>query len=146
MNTTFIIKLVHVLGVVFFAGGSMILSRVIASSKKESDEFKQALAKIVLRIYKIAVLPLMIVTVVTGFYMAVNLGSFKDPTHWIHIKLLFVLVLVAIDQMFFALLRKTAAGEIREKWAIYNMVHGMTGLAFLAILICVFVVRYSGGA
>ena len=146
MNELFLLKLFHVLSVVMFAGGTLILSRVIASSKKGSDEFKQTVSGVVLRIYKIAVLPLGVVLVATGLRMVMlNPGLMAADTAgpWLHIKLTLVLILIVADQIFFGMLRKAARGEIPENWGRFNMVHGISGLAFIGILVCVYILRYT---
>ena len=137
------LKFFHVLALVLFVGGDLFLSRTIAYAKKESNEFKTTLARYLVRAHTFLVIPALVIALGTGMALASKMEYFANMGEqaWLHMKLALVAVMIVVDAIFAGKLRKVAAGEVPEKFAIFNALHGINGLCFILILYAVVIYR-----
>lgn len=131
---------VHLLGVIFWMGGLLILSRMLGYHVKEELAVQTRLSAIEKRLYWGALMPGLILTLGTGVWLLLERPELlKNPGF--HIKLTLVVVGIAaqfVIQRFIASLRdeprKGGAGR-------YKAVHAVLGVVLIGILVSIFVVR-----
>ena len=58
------------------------------------------------------------------------------------VKLLLLTIMIVVDAIFAGKVNKIAKGEVPEKFAIFNALHGINGLCFIAILFMMYVGRH----
>ena len=87
----------HLIGLVFWLGSLLVVTRVLAIHVDEhSAEARAALTRVESKLLKGFAHPGAAIMVITGFLLVA-----EDPTylreHWLHAKLLLVIILVALD-------------------------------------------------
>lgn len=133
----------HILGITFWMGGLLILSRVLGYHVREELAVQARLSHIERRLYFGAVLPGLLIVVGTGVAMLMTATAMpplmKNPGF--HIKLTLVIVAIVVQfvvQRFIGGLRdeprKSGGGK-------YKAVHGVLGLLLVGILVSVYVVK-----
>ena len=133
----------HIIGIIVWMGGLATLSRLLGHhASLESAEARAALVTFERRSYLAAVLPAFLVTLGTGLamLMANGFGHYlKADGPWggtFHAKLTLVVGLIVADQLVFAKMRKLHRDDQGSR-AFFMAVHGITGLAFMIIVILV---------
>ena len=69
---------------------------VVFRLKLKSAEEVSGIRKIQTRVHKFIYYPIFVVTVLSGFYLALQTDVFSKNQHWIHWKLLLLLVLAGL--------------------------------------------------
>lgn len=131
---------VHLLGIIFWMGGLLILSRMLGYHVKEELAVQTRLSAIEKRLYFGAVMPGLVLVLVTGIWMFIERPELlKNPGFHMKLGLVFVgIVAQFVMQRFIGSLRdeprKAPAGR-------YKALHAALGLVLIGILIAIFVVR-----
>lgn len=131
---------VHLLGVIFWMGGLLILSRMLGYHVKEELAVQTRLSAIEKRLYFGALMPGLVLVLVTGVWMLVEMPELLKNAGF-HIKL--TLVLVGIVAQF---VMQKFLGSLRDEprkvgGGRYKILHSVLGLVLIGILVSVFVVR-----
>ncbi len=142
----FVLKWIHVLGIVIYAGGFLALTRLMGHAVRfESEESRRDAFRIFKRMHKFVDWGGLFLTVGAGLWLLVwnplSKSYMGHESGYFHMKLTFVLILIVTDVIFsrrlFAL---TAEGE-QPKAAFFRIIHGVSALMVLLTLLAVFVVR-----
>lgn len=130
--------LVHVLGIVMWVGGLMITTQVLMQQAQEaSKEAREALARVEGKLRKGMSNPGAVLTVLSGVALVALNPSYYLHARWLHVKLAFVLLLLALHWVTVARARAFHAGRVALTRADWLRVHIFIALCFLSILICV---------
>ena len=121
----------HLIGIVFWAGGLVLLARMLALTSGSGD----AAAKAVGRLWKGYVVPGSIVALATGVYQLMVKGlGFYFAQGWFHGKVTAVLVLLAVTVVTGFEVGKAAKGGVPNAKKL-NAMHGIAALLFVVIVI-----------
>ncbi|GMV38360.1 MAG: hypothetical protein AMXMBFR64_00760 [Myxococcales bacterium] len=130
---------VHLLGVIFWMGSLLILSRMLGYHVKEELAVQTRLSAIERRLYFGALLPGLVLALGTGTWMLIDDPALlKNPGF--HMKLTLVVVGIAaqlVMQRFMGSLRDEPR---KEGGARYKIVHAVLGLVLVGVLVSVLVV------
>ena len=133
----------HLIGLVFWVGSLLVVTHVLAMHSEEtSPEAQASLAALETKLLRGLAHPGAAIMVITGFIL---IGH--DPNllkeHWLHAKLLFVVILIVLDLRlaFRARAFQEKNADLTRKECM--MFHGAIALVFTAILILVLVKPFS---
>jgi putative membrane protein len=130
----------HLLGIIFWMGGLLILSRMLGYHAREELAVQSRLSHVEKRLYWGAVVPGLVIVLVTGIWMLVeNMTLMKNPGF--HIKLTLVVVGIGVQfvvQKFIAGLRDEPK---KSRGGKYKAVHGVLGLVLIGVLVSIYVVK-----
>lgn len=133
----------HLVGLVMWLGGLMTLGRLLGHhASLTSKEARDALVSFERKSYFAAVLPGFLLALVTGVALIVMKGPalyFAPQSGWgltFHIKMTLVLVLIVIDQLIAAKMRKLHAEDSGNR-GFFMATHGVVGLLLIGIVFLV---------
>jgi putative membrane protein len=129
----------HIIGLVFWVGSLLVVTHVLAMHAEEtSPEARTTLGHLESKLLKGLTHPGAAIMVITGFILVS-----QDPTylreHWLHAKLLLVVVLVVLDLRVTFRARAFQEGSIKLSRGECMGLHGAIALVFTAIVILVLV-------
>jgi protoporphyrinogen IX oxidase len=129
----------HILGLVFWLGSLLVVTRVLAIHTEETaPEARAALGRLESKLLKGFTHPGAAIMVITGFILVA-----QDPNylreHWLHAKLLLVVILVVLDLRVTFRAKAFREGTIELSRGECMGLHGAIALVFLAIVILVLV-------
>jgi putative membrane protein len=129
----------HILGLVFWLGSLLVVTRVLAIHTEEtSPEARAALGRLESKLLKGFTHPGAAVMVITGFILiAQDPGYLRE--HWLHAKLLLVVILIVLDLRVTFRAKAFQEGTIELSRGECMGLHGAIALVFLAIVILVLV-------
>ena len=133
------IKALHVLAVISWMAGLFYLPRLfvyhvgVARGSEASETFKVMER----RLLKAIMNPAMIVTWITGLYVAYAFGYFKDP--WLHAKLTLVLLLSGFHGYLVGRVRAFAEDRNEKSGRFYRIINEVPTLLLIGIVILVVV-------
>jgi len=128
----------HILGIVFWIGGLLIVTQVLAMhATEESPEGRRAFERLEVKLLRGAAHPGAAITVIAGIVVLVLQPNFLRE-HWLHAKLLLVLVMIVLDLMVYFRAKHLNMGE-RIPRGQFMMLHGAVSLVFLGILVLVMI-------
>lgn len=129
----------HVIGIVFWMGGLLVVTQVLASHIREtSPEARQALARLEQKLLKGVAHPGAAITVLAGIGVLVLQPDYLSQG-WLHIKLLLVAILIVLDLVVTFRIRAYQAGRIEMPARQAKLFHAATALLFVAIVILVMI-------
>ncbi len=129
----------HIIGLVFWLGSLLVVTQILAIHTEEtSSETRATLGRLESKLLRGLAHPGAAIMVVTGFILVT-----QDPNylreHWLHAKLLLVVILVALDLRLTFRARSFQEGNIELSRRECMIMHGAISLVFLAILILVLI-------
>ena len=129
----------HIIGLVFWLGSLLVVTQILAIHTEEtSPETRDTLGRLESKLLKGLAHPGAAIMVITGFLLVS-----EDPNylreHWLHAKLLLVVVLVALDLRLTFRARAFQEGKIELSRRECMVLHGAISLVFLVILILVLI-------
>jgi len=128
----------HIFGVVFWIGGLLIVTQVLAMhSTEESPEGRRSFERMEVKLLNGAAHPGAAITIVAGIAVLTFQPNFLRQ-HWLHAKLLLVVVLIVLDVLVYVRARQLNMG-VAIKRSQFMMLHGAISLIFLAILVLVMI-------
>ena len=131
--------IVHVIGLVFWVGSLLVATHTLAvHTETESREAREALSRLETKLLRGLAHPGAAIMVITGVILLVLVPSFLHQ-HWLQIKLLLVLILVALDLRVTFRARAFQEGKIQMTRGECMALHGGIALVFTLILILVFI-------
>lgn len=130
--------LFHIFGFVFWISGLLIVTQVLAMhSTEESMEGRRAFERLEVKLLKGAAHPGAAITVVAGSAILTLQPSYLYQ-HWLHAKLLLVLILIFLDVVVYLRAKQLNMGEKIAR-SHFMMLHGAISLVFLGILVLVMI-------
>jgi putative membrane protein len=129
----------HIIGLVFWLGSLLVVTQILALHTEEtSPETRLTLGRLESKLLKGLAHPGAAIMVITGFLLVS-----EDPLylreHWLHAKLVLVVILVALDLRLTFRARAFQDGKIELSRRECVFLHGAISLVFLAILILVLI-------
>ncbi len=123
----------HLIALVGWVGGLLILTRVIQQAVKLGANLK-VLAPISKRIYYGWILPGFALSLITGLYQLIRGGAaFYMKQGWFHGKLTLVILLVIVTFMLMPVIKGLEAGRVPTSGKMMTL-HGLTGLILILIV------------
>jgi putative membrane protein len=127
----------HIIGLVFWLGSLLVVTQILALHTEEtSPEARATLGRLESKLLKGLAHPGAAIMVITGFLLVS-----EDPNylreHWLHAKLLLVVILIALDLRLTFRARAFQEGSIELSRRECMVLHGAISLVFLTILILV---------
>jgi putative membrane protein len=127
----------HIMGLVFWVGSLLVVTHILAVHTDEtSPEIRATLGRLETRLFKGLTHPGAALMVITGTLLVA-----QDPEylreHWLHAKLLLVLVLIVLDLRLYLRTVAFQAGKIELTRGECMTMHGAIALVFSCILILV---------
>jgi len=129
----------HIVGLVFWLGSLLVVTQILALHTEEpSPETCETLGRLESKLLKGLAHPGAAIMVITGFLLVS-----EDPNylreHWLHAKLLLVVVLIVLDLRLTFRARAFQEGKIELSRRECMALHGAISLVFFAILILVLI-------
>jgi protoporphyrinogen IX oxidase len=129
----------HVVGFVFWMGGLMVATQVMAAESVEaSAEARRALERLERVLFKGVAHPGAAITVIAGITVVAIQPAYLYQ-HWLHAKLTLVAVLIALDLMAWLRAREFHQGVRPLKRSFCKAIHGAIAATFLGIVILVMI-------
>lgn len=138
-----VVLMFHVLGMVLWMGGLMNLTRMVSFHVGEEPEVQKRLHYIENRIFKFVTLPGLGISLVSGLYMLSNNMGYYMKQPWMHGKLLFVVIMLAITAVLQGKLNELATNHEKQSAKSFKIAHGLTGLMLILILAFVIIKPFA---
>ena len=131
---------VHIFGILFWVGGLLVTSMALTRHTQETSvEGKQALARLE-RIYLRGLADVgALITILAGVSLILTKPSYYLHAPWLHLKFLFVLLLIGLHGMVAVRAKRFATGRITMQRSEARTLVAATLLIFLSILIATLV-------
>jgi putative membrane protein len=127
----------HLMGLVFWLGSLLVVTRVLAIQTEEpSTEARAALGRLEMKLLKGLAHPGAALMVITGSLLIAENPHYLRES-WLHAKLLLVIVLVILDLIVYFRTKAFLAGGVELQRGECIALHGAVALLFLGILILV---------
>lgn len=135
----------HIIGLILWLGGIITLARLCGHhASLEDAAARKALIPFEKKSYLISVLPGFLLALVTGIIMLVSKAGgmahyFAPESPWgltFHIKLTIILVLIVLDQLVAAKMRKLHAEDEGSR-GFFMATHGIIGLLMIITVLLV---------
>ena len=132
----------HILGVILWTGGAVIVSRMLTFHVEEDPATVQPrLSEIELRLFNFIVMPGMLLAMGTGWGIISGPAQQDMQFHWMWAKLGLAMVLFILTMLLFKRIQDLATEPKNEGKGRHWGLLGMIGLTVAAILYCVLIVR-----
>jgi len=129
----------HIVGLVFWLGSLLVVTQILGIHTEESSpETRVTLGRLESKLLKGLAHPGAAIMVVTGFLLVSENRGFLHE-HWLHAKLLLVVILVALDLRLTFRARAFQQGTVEISRRECMILHGAISLVFLAILVLVLI-------
>lgn len=123
----------HIIGIVMWLGGLLILTRMMSSLEKLSKE-SLGLVPIIKKIFYGWILGGLFLTALTGLYQIGIRGiSFYMKQGWFHSKLTLVLLLVGVTVALGLQVSKASRGDIVKSKSVM-ILHGLSAVGLVSIV------------
>lgn len=127
----------HITGLVLWLGSLLVVTRILAVHTDESSpEARAALGRLEMRLFKGFAHPGAALMVITGILL-ISQQRFVLREHWLHLKLLLVVILIALDLRVYFRAKAFHAGKVELRRGECMALHGAIALVFVGILILV---------
>ncbi len=133
----------HIIGLVFWLGSLLVVTQILGLHTEEtSPETRVTLGRLESKLLKELAHPGAALMVITGFILVSHDPNYLRE-HWLHAKLLLVVILVALDLRLTFRARSFQEGNIELSRRECMVLHGAISLVFLAILVLVLIKPFS---
>jgi putative membrane protein len=133
----------HIIGLVFWLGSLLVVTQILGLHTEEtSPETRATLGRLESKLLKGLAHPGAALMVITGFILVSHDPNYLRE-HWLHAKLLLVVILVGLDLRLTFRARAFQEGNIELSHRECMVLHGAISLVFLAILILVLIKPFS---
>jgi putative membrane protein len=130
----------HIIGFILWMGGLLDMTRILGYHVKEQIPVQERLSWMEKRMFFFVATPGMAITIIFGVCLFFAQGGFHGylpPSIWFHIKMSLVLILIGIHffiakQILFLRDNPQNMSPVR-----FKAIHGITGLALIAIVLLV---------
>ena len=135
----------HLIGLVFWLGSLLVVTHVLAvHSEEPSPEARAAFGRLEMRLFKSLAHPGAALMVITGGIL-IGQNPHYLLEHWLHAKLLLVLVLIVLDLRVYFRTAAFLAGRVELRRRECMAMHGVISLVFFGILILVLLKPFGAG-
>lgn len=133
------IKALHVLAVISWMAGLLYLPRLFVNhvSVTKGSEASEVFKGMERRLLKAIMNPAMIVTWITGLYIATVFGYWKEP--WLHAKLTLVVIMSAFHGYLVGRVRAFSEDQNTHSSRFYRFINEFPTLLMIAIILLVVV-------
>jgi putative membrane protein len=129
----------HIIGLVFWLGSLLVVTQILALHTEEaSSETRATLGRLESKLLRGLAHPGAAIMVITGIVLVSREPSYLRE-HWLHAKLLLVVVLIALDLRLTFRVRALQQGKAHLSRRECTILHGAISLVFLVILILVMI-------
>ncbi len=141
MSTAFNWTLVfHVLGIVFWLGGLLVVTHVLAAdTEASSEEAHQTLGRLESKLFNGIIHPGAAIVLISGLGLLTSNPHYYLDAPWLRVKLVLVAVLIVLDWITYRRMRAFHAGSLKLERKQCMALHGGIALLFFVILIMVLV-------
>lgn len=130
---------VHLIGLVLWLGSLLAATHVLGVHTQEtSEEARAALGRLEMKLLKGLAHPGAALMTVSGIVLLAA-QSYALRETWMHMKILLIVVLIALDLRVYFRAKALLAGRIEMQRRECMMLHGIIASVFLAILVLVMV-------
>lgn len=133
----------HLVGIVFWVGSLLLLTRILAWHVGEDEALKPRLAELERKLLAGGAGPGALIAIVTGLWMLIELewGPLDSQMNGagFHIKLTLVVLLIALHGLIQIKAGALARGEATSAKS-FKVLHGVVGLLLIAIIASVLVI------
>ncbi len=127
----------HIIGLVFWLGGLLVVTHVVAMHTDEpSAEGRAALGRLEVKLFRGMAHPGAALMVISGSILLILNPSFLHQL-WLQLKLALVVVMIGLDLRLYFRTRAFIAGRIQMRRKECMALHGAIALVFSLILILV---------
>ena len=127
----------HIIGLVFWVGSLLAATHVLAVHTEEaSPEARAALGRLEMKLLKGLAHPGAAIMVITGIFL-ISQDTYALRAHWLHLKLILVVVMIALDLRVYFRAKAFNAGTIELRRGECMALHGIIALTLMGILILV---------
>ena len=144
MNTYLLFKSIHLIAVISWMAGLLYLPRIFvyhseAVSSNKSEDLMSTFKVMERRLFIYIMNPAMIVSWIFGILLIYTIGTDNFGFLWLHLKLLFVIILTIYHFFLFQCLRKFAENNNSYSPKFYRIINEIpTVLLIVIILVVVF--------
>ncbi len=124
----------HLFGVIFWIGGLLIVSTILAAAADESGAGQAAILKLARRLFSAACNAGAAITIVFGTLIVINEPQVMRHG-WMHVKLALVGVLIILHVWMYLRSRRIGTRPAAATRREFQAVHGLISVALLAILL-----------
>lgn len=129
---------VHIVGLVFWIGGLLVATSMLAQHAQQStSEARQALGAVEMRLLKAMANPGAFLSVITGIVLILTNSSYYLRAGWLHAKLVLVVILIGLHWVVLSRAKSFVDGRMEFQRRDWMILHGAISLTFLGILVCV---------
>ena len=141
MSTVFNWALVfHVLGIVFWLGGLLVVTHVLAEdTETDSEESHQTLGRLEAKLFNGIIHPGAGIVILSGLVLLMTNPRYYLDASWLRVKLVMVAALIVLDWITYRRMRAFHAGRMKLERKQCMALHGGIALAFIVILILVLI-------
>ena len=130
----------HILGIVFWLGGLLIVTHLLAAdAEAASEETHQVLGRLEANLFKGIAHPGAAIVIISGLVMIMTNPHYYLEASWMRVKLVLVAGLIVLDFITFRRMKAFKAGAIKLQRNQCMALHGGIALVFIAILILVLI-------
>jgi putative membrane protein len=134
---------IHLTGLVFWLGSLLVVTHILAIHTQEiSAESRAALGRLEMKLLKGLAHPGAALMVASGSVL-LYLQSYALRERWLHLKLVLIVVLIALDLRIYFRARGFQAGRIELQRRECRAWHGIIAGLLLAILVLVLIKPFS---
>ncbi len=127
----------HLIGLVFWLGSLLAVTHVLAiHSEEPSTEARATLGRLEMKLLKGLAHPGAALMVITGIIL-ISARPHDLREHWLHAKLLLVVLLFLLDLRVYFLTTASLAGRVELRCRECMALHGAISMVFFGILILV---------
>ena len=130
----------HILGIVFWLGGLLIETHLLAAdTEASSEETHQVLGRLEASLFKGIVHPGAAIVIISGFVMMTTNPHYYLNAPWLRVKLVLVAALVVLDFITYRRMQAFRAGRLKLQRKQCMVLHGAIALVFIMILVMVLI-------
>ena len=130
---------IHLVGLVFWVGGLLTATHVLAVHTEESSkEARAALGRLETKLLKGLAHPGAAIMMISGIVLLVLL-PYALREKWMYLKIVFILILIALDLRVTFRAKAFQAGQVELQRGECMMLHGLIAAVILAIIVLVLV-------
>ena len=142
MNTYLLFKSIHLIAVISWMAGLLYLPRIFVYHSEvvrdnKSEDLMSTFKVMERRLFVYIMNPAMITSWILGFLLIYNIGLDNLSSLWLHLKLVFVIILTIYHVFLFQCLKKFAENENSHSPRFYRIINEIPTILLIAIIFIV---------
>jgi putative membrane protein len=130
----------HILGIVFWLGSLLVVTHLLAyDAESDSPEVHEILNRLEGKLFRGIAHPGAIITIISGIILISTNAQYYLHATWLHVKLLFVIILIVLDVITYIRAKAFHEGRVKLQRKECMALHGGIALMFIGILIMVLI-------